>query len=174
MAIGVCIVEDDREIRELLSDLVLASGQFDFLGGFETAEDLMRAFRKLQPDVVLMDINLPGINQVNINERAGLTFPVALRAFLRQDPDIIFIGEIRDHETAQIATRAAMTGRSISPATCRRSRPPNAASPPPSPNKEIILPESSYGDIFSITPMMCCLSWWAILPARSATSAAAI
>ena len=59
------------------------------------------------------EINLPGINQVNINERAGLTFPVALRAFLRQDPDIIMVGEIRDLETADIAIKAAQTGHMV-------------------------------------------------------------
>ena len=59
------------------------------------------------------EINLPGINQVNINERAGLTFPVALRAFLRQDPDILMVGEIRDLETADIAIKAAQTGHMV-------------------------------------------------------------
>lgn len=59
------------------------------------------------------EINLPGVNQVNINERAGLTFPVALRAFLRQDPDIIMVGEIRGLETADIAIKAAQTGHMV-------------------------------------------------------------
>ena len=59
------------------------------------------------------EINLPGVNQVNINERAGLTFPVALRAFLRQDPDIVMVGEIRDIETADIAIKAAQTGHMV-------------------------------------------------------------
>lgn len=56
------------------------------------------------------EINLPGINQVNIQEKAGLTFGMALRAFLRQDPDVIMIGEIRDLETADLALKAAQTG----------------------------------------------------------------
>ena len=56
------------------------------------------------------EINLPGVNQVNVNEKAGLSFAVALRAFLRQDPDIIMVGEIRDLETADIAVKAAQTG----------------------------------------------------------------
>ncbi len=56
------------------------------------------------------EINLPGVNQVNINDRAGLTFSVALRSFLRQDPDIIMVGEIRDLETADISIKAAQTG----------------------------------------------------------------
>ena len=59
------------------------------------------------------EINLPGLNQVNINDRAGLTFPVALKSFLRQDPDIIMVGEIRDLETADIAIKAAQTGHMV-------------------------------------------------------------
>ncbi|HZV67293.1 MAG TPA: type IV-A pilus assembly ATPase PilB [Telluria sp.] len=59
------------------------------------------------------EINLPGVNQVNVNDRAGLTFPVALKSFLRQDPDIIMVGEIRDLETADIAIKAAQTGHMV-------------------------------------------------------------
>ncbi len=59
------------------------------------------------------EINLPGVNQVNVNDRAGLTFPVALKAFLRQDPDVIMVGEIRDLETADIAIKAAQTGHMV-------------------------------------------------------------
>ncbi|MFM2119181.1 MAG: hypothetical protein RL722_649, partial [Pseudomonadota bacterium] len=59
------------------------------------------------------EINLPGINQVNVNEKAGLDFSVALRAFLRQDPDIIMVGEIRDVQTADIAIKAAQTGHLV-------------------------------------------------------------
>jgi type IV pilus assembly protein PilB len=59
------------------------------------------------------EINLPGVNQVNINDKAGLTFPVALKAFLRQDPDVIMVGEIRDLETADIAIKAAQTGHLV-------------------------------------------------------------
>ncbi|MEY3871057.1 MAG: putative type 4 fimbrial assembly protein pilB, putative traffic ATPase [Pseudomonadota bacterium] len=59
------------------------------------------------------EINLPGVNQVNVNDKAGLTFAVALRAFLRQDPDIIMVGEIRDIETADIAIKAAQTGHLV-------------------------------------------------------------
>ena len=59
------------------------------------------------------EINLPGINQVNVNEKAGLTFASALRAFLRQDPDIIMVGEIRDLETAEISVKAAQTGHLV-------------------------------------------------------------
>ncbi|MBK1714680.1 type IV-A pilus assembly ATPase PilB [Rubrivivax gelatinosus] len=59
------------------------------------------------------EINLPGINQVNVNDKAGLTFAAALKAFLRQDPDIIMVGEIRDLETADIALKAAQTGHLV-------------------------------------------------------------
>jgi type IV pilus assembly protein PilB len=59
------------------------------------------------------EINVPGINQVNVNPKVGLTFAAALRAFLRQDPDIIMVGEIRDLETAEIAIKAAQTGHLV-------------------------------------------------------------
>ena len=59
------------------------------------------------------EINMPGVNQVNVNEKAGLTFAAALRSFLRQDPDIIMVGEIRDLETADIAIKAAQTGHLV-------------------------------------------------------------
>ncbi len=76
------------------------------------------------------EINLPGVNQVNVNEKAGLTFAAALRSFLRQDPDIIMIGEIRDLETADISIKAAQTGHLVlstlhtndAPATLTRLR----------------------------------------------------
>ncbi|MBE9608907.1 type IV-A pilus assembly ATPase PilB [Chitinilyticum piscinae] len=59
------------------------------------------------------EINLAGINQVNVNDKAGLTFSSALKAFLRQDPDVIMVGEIRDLETADIAIKAAQTGHMV-------------------------------------------------------------
>ncbi len=59
------------------------------------------------------EINLPGINQVNVNDKAGLNFAAALKSFLRQDPDIIMVGEIRDLETADIAIKAAQTGHMV-------------------------------------------------------------
>jgi type IV pilus assembly protein PilB len=69
------------------------------------------------------EINLPGINQVNVNPKVGLTFASALKAFLRQDPDVIMVGEIRDLETAEIAIKAAQTGtwcfRRCTPTTLR-------------------------------------------------------
>ena len=60
-----------------------------------------------------VEINLPGVNQVQINPKAGLTFASALRAFLRQDPDVVMVGEIRDLETAEIAIKAAQTGHLV-------------------------------------------------------------
>jgi type IV pilus assembly protein PilB len=59
------------------------------------------------------EINLPGVNQVNVNNKVGLTFASALKAFLRQDPDIIMVGEIRDLETAEIGIKAAQTGHLV-------------------------------------------------------------
>jgi type IV pilus assembly protein PilB len=59
------------------------------------------------------EINLPGINQVNVNDKAGMNFAVALKAFLRQDPDIIMVGEIRDLETGETAIKAAQTGHMV-------------------------------------------------------------
>jgi len=59
------------------------------------------------------EINMPGVNQVNVNDKAGLTFAAALKSFLRQDPDIIMVGEIRDLETADIAMKAAQTGHLV-------------------------------------------------------------
>jgi type IV pilus assembly protein PilB len=59
------------------------------------------------------EINLPGVNQVNVNDKAGMNFAVALKAFLRQDPDVIMVGEIRDLETADIAIKAAQTGHMV-------------------------------------------------------------
>jgi type IV pilus assembly protein PilB len=59
------------------------------------------------------EINLPGVNQVNVDNKVGLTFASALKAFLRQDPDVIMVGEIRDLETAEIAIKAAQTGHLV-------------------------------------------------------------
>src|SRR6202050_5309677 len=59
------------------------------------------------------EINLPGVNQVNVNPKVGLTFAAAMRAFLRQDPDVVMVGEVRDLETAEIAIKAAQTGHHV-------------------------------------------------------------
>ena len=60
-----------------------------------------------------VEINLEGINQVNVNPRVGLDFAAALRAFLRQDPDVVMVGEVRDLETAEVAIKAAQTGHLV-------------------------------------------------------------
>jgi type IV pilus assembly protein PilB len=60
-----------------------------------------------------VEINLPGVNQVQVDEKTGMTFPKALKAFLRQDPDVILVGEIRDLDTASIAVKAAQTGHMV-------------------------------------------------------------
>ena len=81
---------------------------------------LYTALRELcKPNVNIMTVEDPvestvkGVNQVQVNVKAGMTFATALRSFLRQDPDIIMVGEIRDGETAEIATRAAITGHLV-------------------------------------------------------------
>ena len=60
-----------------------------------------------------VEVNLTGVNQVEIRETIGLTFAAALRSFLRQDPNIILVGEIRDFETAEVAIKAALTGHLV-------------------------------------------------------------
>jgi type IV pilus assembly protein PilB len=70
-------------------------------------------FRNISTAEDPAEINLPGINQVNVNPKVGLTFASSLRAFLRQDPDVIMVGEIRDLETAEIAIKAAQTGHLV-------------------------------------------------------------
>jgi type IV pilus assembly protein PilB len=70
-----------------------------------------------------VEINLEGINQVNVNPKVGMTFANALRAFLRQDPDIIMVGEIRDLETAEIAIKAAQTGHMVLVHPAHQQRP---------------------------------------------------
>src|SRR4051812_7002368 len=60
-----------------------------------------------------VEYRLPGINQVQVNAKAGLTFAAALRSILRSDPDVVLIGEVRDHETAQIAIEASLTGHLV-------------------------------------------------------------
>ena len=70
-------------------------------------------FRNISTAEDPAEINLPGINQVNVNPKVGLTFASALKAFLRQDPDVIMVGEVRDLETAEIAIKAAQTGHLV-------------------------------------------------------------
>jgi type IV pilus assembly protein PilB len=105
----------DRNISEPWG-IVLVTGPT----GSGKTNTLYSAISKLNvEDVNIMtaenpvEFNLYGINQVNIKEQIGLTFPASLRSFLRQDPNIILVGEIRDFETADIAIKAALTGHMV-------------------------------------------------------------
>ncbi len=110
---------DIRKFDDILSNphgIVLVTGPT----GSGKSTTLYTALRELcKPNVNILTVEDPvecivrGVNQVQVNTKAGLTFATALRAFLRQDPDIIMVGEIRDAETAQIATRAAITGHLV-------------------------------------------------------------
>ncbi len=86
-------------------------------GKTTTLYTILRELNTMDQNIVTVEdpveYRLHGINQVNVNQKAGLTFASALRSILRQDPDIIMIGEIRDTETAQIAVRAAITGHLV-------------------------------------------------------------
>lgn len=112
--------EDDMEkFDEIISNphgIVLVTGPT----GSGKSTTLYTALKELcKPNVNILTVEDPvestirGINQVQVNVKAGLTFATALRSFLRQDPDIIMVGEIRDSETAEIATRAAITGHLV-------------------------------------------------------------
>lgn len=96
--------------------MILVSGP---TGSGKTTTLYASLMERNTPDVNIMtaedpvEVAIPGINQVQINERIGLTFAEVLRAFLRQDPDIILVGEIRDTETAEIAIRASLTGHLV-------------------------------------------------------------
>ncbi len=112
--------EDDlKKFDKILANphgIVLVTGPT----GSGKSTTLYTALKELcSPEINIMTVEDPventieGINQVQVNVKAGMTFAVALRAFLRQDPDIIMVGEIRDPETAEIATRAAITGHLV-------------------------------------------------------------
>ncbi|NPB07401.1 MAG: type II/IV secretion system protein [Aquificae bacterium] len=96
--------------------MILVSGP---TGSGKTTTLYASLMERNTPDVNIMtvedpvEVSIPGINQVQVNERIGLTFAEVLRAFLRQDPDIILVGEIRDTETAEIAIRASLTGHLV-------------------------------------------------------------
>lgn len=123
---GVAVVEDvgmptDMQTRFLKAisapyGIILATGPT----GSGKTTTLYGALGKLnRPEVKILtaedpiEYRIPGLSQVQINEKIGLTFPKVLRAFLRQDPDVMLVGEIRDPETAEIAVRAAMTGHLV-------------------------------------------------------------
>lgn len=114
------LMDDDmqnfNDIMDNPHGIVLVTGPT----GSGKSTTLYTALRELsKPNVNILTVEDPvecairGINQVQVNSKAGLTFGSALRAFLRQDPDIIMVGEIRDGETAEIATRAAITGHLV-------------------------------------------------------------
>jgi len=113
---------DDRQKKDFVSAIEKPYGMVLVTGptGSGKTVTLYTALNMLnQPEVNIstaedpVEIQVAGINQVNVNTRTGLTFAEALRAFLRQDPDIVMVGEIRDLETAEIAVKAAQTGHLV-------------------------------------------------------------
>ncbi len=96
--------------------MVLATGPTGS-GKTTTLYSILHKINTVEKNIITVEdpveYQLPGVNQVSVNRKAGLTFPVAMRAFLRQDPDIIMVGEIRDLETAEIAVQASLTGHLV-------------------------------------------------------------
>jgi type IV pilus assembly protein PilB len=86
-------------------------------GKTTTLYSILNQINSIEKNIITVEdpveYQLPGINQVSVNRKSGLTFPIAMRAFLRQDPDIIMVGEIRDLETAEIAVQASLTGHLV-------------------------------------------------------------
>ena len=80
---------------------------------YSLLSEINKSVRNIQTAEDPVELNMHGINQVQVNEEIGFTFAAALRAFLRQDPDVIMVGEIRDYETAEIAVKAALTGHLV-------------------------------------------------------------
>jgi len=116
LGFGPDVLETYREILRQARGMVLVTGP---TGSGKTTTLHASLIWLNDPGLNLVTVEdpveyqIPGVNQVQINEKAGLTFAVALRAILRQDPDIIMVGEIRDPETAEIAVRAALTGHLV-------------------------------------------------------------
>ena len=114
------LLEDERAGIDALLDaregIVLVTGPTGS-GKTTTLYSMLRAVQARGVNIVTVEdpveYRLPGIVQVQVNEKAGLTFPSALRSILRQDPDVILVGEIRDHETATIAVQASLTGHLV-------------------------------------------------------------
>jgi type IV pilus assembly protein PilB len=96
--------------------MVLATGPTGS-GKTTTLYSILNRINSIEKNILTVEdpveYQLPGVNQVSVNRKSGLTFPVAMRAFLRQDPDIIMVGEIRDLETAEIAIQASLTGHLV-------------------------------------------------------------
>ncbi len=109
-------IEQYRQALQRPYGIILVTGPtgsgktMTLYSGLETLNTPERNLLTVEDPV---EIRLPGVNQVSINPRIGLDFPAALRAFLRQDPDIMMVGEIRDRETAEIAIKAAQTGHLV-------------------------------------------------------------
>jgi type IV pilus assembly protein PilB len=110
---------DQQRVREAASKpqgLILVTGPTGS-GKTTTLYALIRAIRSTTTNIITIEnpveYQLKGINQVEINEKQGLTFASVLRSVLRQDPDVILVGEIRDHETAKVAFQAAQTGHLV-------------------------------------------------------------
>jgi type IV pilus assembly protein PilB len=105
-----------EEILDIPNGIILVTGPTGS-GKTTTLYTVLSDFNKVHTNIVTVEdpveYRMDGINQVQVNEKAGLTFASGLRSILRQDPDIIMIGEIRDMETAQIAVRAAITGHIV-------------------------------------------------------------
>lgn len=111
--------ESNAVVDKMLSrpnGIILMSGPTG-CGKSTTLYSFLRELNKTDINIVTVEdpveYTMPGINQVNVNNKANLTFASALRSIMRQDPDVIMIGEIRDEETAQIAIRAAITGHLV-------------------------------------------------------------
>ncbi len=107
------------ELEELIvkpNGMVLATGPTGS-GKTTTLYSILNRINSIEKNIITcedpVEYQLPGVNQVSVNRKSGLTFPVAMRAFLRQDPDIIMVGEIRDLETAEIAVQASLTGHLV-------------------------------------------------------------
>ncbi|OPZ86913.1 MAG: Type II secretion system protein E [bacterium ADurb.Bin429] len=107
------------ELEELIikpNGMVLATGPTGS-GKTTTLYSILNRINSIEKNILTVEdpveYQLPGVNQVSVNRKSGLTFPVAMRAFLRQDPDIIMVGEIRDLETAEIAVQASLTGHLV-------------------------------------------------------------
>jgi len=110
------MLADLEALAEQPNGMLLATGPTGS-GKTTTLYSILNKINSVGKNIVTVEdpveYQLPGLNQVSINRKSGLTFPVAMRAFLRQDPDVIMVGEVRDLETAEIAVQAALTGHFV-------------------------------------------------------------
>ncbi|MCP4684503.1 MAG: Flp pilus assembly complex ATPase component [bacterium] len=116
LGFGENILDSWTNIIQKPEGLILLSGPTSS-GKTSTLYATLQSINSIEKNIITVEdpveYSLPLINQIQINEKAGLTFPTSLRAILRQNPDIIMIGEIRDSETAQMATRSSLTGHLV-------------------------------------------------------------